>query len=48
MGGPHAGGLRWNVSFLDGSVRATGGLATGTYNMFVNLPPDAQWAWWGP
>ena len=48
MKAPHANRQRWNVSFLDGSVRASGGMQRGTFNMLGNLPPDVDWADWRP
>ena len=45
---PHEKRQRWNVSFLDGSVRSTRGMAEGTFHMLSNLPPDANWADWRP
>jgi len=45
---PHNNNQRWNVSFLDGTVRSTSGLSEGNWSMLPNIPPDANWANWNP
>ena len=47
--GPHASGKRWFLSYLDGSVRGSGGwIDDPVFNGFLynNNPPNAVWADW--
>ncbi len=45
---PHGGRQSWNVSFLDGSTRATRGLLEGPSHNYMlgNYPPNTTWANW--
>ena len=45
---PHNKRNRWNVSYLDGSVRSTTGSSEGNWAVWYNMPPDANSVNWGP
>jgi len=45
---PHFNRRRWNIAYLDGSVRTTGGYLEGNWAAFANMPPDANSVNWSP
>jgi prepilin-type N-terminal cleavage/methylation domain-containing protein len=45
---PHGRQQQWNVSFLNGVVRTTRGLADGNENMRSTFPPVIDWGDWNP